>query len=106
MHDPEPTVDPLHHPDLVDLARRLRRHLDAVLEAEQAAAAAQARRTAALRDLLLEAEDRRAAISVTTSDGRSRSGQVSSVGADHVRLEPGSVVVVIGHIVALESPQP
>jgi len=78
--------EPFQHPDLVELAEKMRRQLDAVLQAEQEAAAASRLRRRVLRDRLLEAEDRAEAVTVSDTAGRSWSGCVSAVGADHVML--------------------
>lgn len=77
-------MDPLRHPDLVDISRTLRRQLDAVLDAEQQAARATLRRRRTLRDRLLEAEDRQEIIDLTLTNGDSFAGRLIAVGADHV----------------------
>lgn len=99
-------MDPLRHPDLVEISRRLRRQLCEVLEAEQEAAAVTLRRKSTLRDRLLDAEDRNEEIFLTCADGTDRSGQVVAVGVDHVVLEAAMVIsyVSIAHIVAVEAP--
>jgi len=97
-------MDPLRHPDLIEISRRLRHQLAQVLEAEQEAAAITLRRRSTLRDRLLEAEDRDEAIRITCIDGGSRRGNVSAVGVDHVVLENGETeaYVAIVHIVSIE----
>ena len=75
-------MDSLRHPDLVEMAGELRHVIDAVLGAEQAAAAVAHPRHRTLRDVLIEAEDRGVVVVVDTSTG-SPEGR-PSVGADHV----------------------
>ena len=97
-------MDPLRHPDLIEVSRRLRSQLRQVLEAEQEAAAVTLRRKTTIRDRLLDAEDRNEVIHLACSDGSDRSGKVAAVGVDHVVLNTGTTVVYLGiqHIVAME----
>ncbi len=82
----EKNMDPLRHPDLVDISRTLRRQLDAVLNAEQQAALATLRRRRTVRDRLLEAEDRQEVVDVTLTTGDSFRGRLVAVGADHILI--------------------
>ncbi|GBD85949.1 hypothetical protein BMS3Abin02_02370 [bacterium BMS3Abin02] len=84
-------MDPLRHPDLVELTRRLRSQFEEVLGAEQEAAATLHRRTRTLRDRFLDAEDRQESAIVVTVEGSIVAGTITGVGLDHVTLE-GSVV--------------
>lgn len=77
-------MDPLRHPDLVEISRTLRHQLDSVLAAEQQAARATLRRRRTMRDRLLEAEDRSEAIDITLTTGETFSGHLVAVGADHI----------------------
>jgi hypothetical protein len=97
-------VDPAQHPDLIQLGRTLRRQLEDTLEAELEAARAAALRRRSVRDLLLEIEDNRGRICVTTTDGVARVGDVVSVGIDHVQLESHGqrLIVALDHIVGFE----
>lgn len=97
-------TDPLRHPDLVELSRRLRLQLTQVLDAEQEAAAITLRRRSTIRDRLLNAEDRNEVIHVECVDGEMRSGRVEAVGIDHVILggEEAIRYVAIPHIVSIE----
>ena len=97
-------MDPLRHPDLIEISRRLRLQLSRVLDAEQEAAAITVQRRSTLRDRLLDAEDRDEEIRIISSDGTIRTGTVKSVGMDHVVLGTGQATAFIGlnHIVALE----
>lgn len=97
-------VDPLHHPDLTRLGRRLRNELDDTLEAEQLAARAVARRRRTVRDLLLAAEDQGRVAVLSGSDGQLYRGVVDAVGADHVVLvdESRERVVALAHVVGFE----
>lgn len=79
-------MDPLRHPDLVDISRTLRHQLDRVLDAEQQAARANLRRRRTLRDRLLEAEDRQEMVDVTLTNSDSFTGRLIAVGADHILL--------------------
>lgn len=99
-------MDPLRHPDLIEISRRLRHQLCQVLEAEQEAAAITLRRRSTVRDRLLDAEDRNEEIRVACGEGTIRQGKVAAVGVDHVVLETGTAVsyVAIPHIVAIEVP--
>ncbi len=62
-------MDPLRHPDLIEISRRLRLQLSQVLEAEQEAAAITLRRRSTIRDRLLDAEDRNESVLITCVDG-------------------------------------
>ncbi|NIA24381.1 MAG: hypothetical protein GWP04_02295 [Gammaproteobacteria bacterium] len=84
-------MDPLRHPDLVELTRRLRSQFEEVLGAEQEAAATLHRRTRTLRDRFLDAEDRQERAVVVTVEGSTIDGTITGVGLDHVTLD-GSVV--------------
>ncbi len=98
-------ADPLRHPDLVRLGRRMRDHLDETLDAEQHAARAAALRRRTVRDVLLDAEDRGREAILSCADGEIYRGPVAAVGADHVTLAgDGSTqrFVVIAHIVSVE----
>ncbi len=77
-------MDPLRHPDLVDVGHGMRAVHDAILAAEQAAAAVLERRRRTLWDLLVEWEDLGAAVALETSLGPLRGRP--SVGADHVLI--------------------
>jgi predicted protein tyrosine phosphatase len=98
-------VDPLRHPDLIEISRRLRHQLSQVLEAEQEAAAITLRRRSTIRDRLLDTEDRDETVLITCVDGVDRSGIVVAVGVDHVVLETSGTAVTIAllHIVAIRS---
>lgn len=97
-------IDPMRHPDLVEVERRLRRQFQLVLEAEQAAALVRHRRSMDLRDHLLEAEDRGSRIAVSTTDGELWTGRIGAVGADHVTIDrdDSMVVVMLYQVVAVE----
>lgn len=97
-------MDPLRHPDLIEISRRLRVQLAEVLEAEQEAAAITLQRRSTIRDRLLDADDRRDTVRVTCVDGTTRAGLVGAVGVDHVLLEVKGVAAYIGiaHIIAIE----
>jgi hypothetical protein len=97
-------MDPLRHPDLIEISRRLRLQLSQVLEAEQEAAAITLRRRSTIRDRLLDAEDRAEIVLVTCTDGANRTGKVGAVGIDHVVLDmhDNTAYVAIPHIVAVE----
>ena len=97
-------VDPLRHPDLTRLSRRMRDQLDETLEAEQHAAWAVVRRRRTMRDVLLQAEDRGQVALASGTDGQLYRGVVSAVGADHVVLtsDGDERVLAIAHIVGFE----
>ncbi len=98
-------MDPMGHPDLVRLGRTLRNRLDDTLDAEQAAARAVARRRRTLRDRLLDSEDRREHVVLTTADGHIHRGVVDAVGVDHVLLidDTAERFVATAHIVTVEA---
>ena len=98
-------MDPLRHPDLIEISRHLRRQQAQVLEAEQEAAAITLRRRTTIRDRLLDAEDRSETTRVTSVDGATRTGRVVAVGMDHVVLETKSVTicVALSHIIVIEA---
>lgn len=93
-------MDPLRHPDLVELTHRLRSQYELVRGAEQEAAAVVHRRTQTLRDRFLEAEDRQERAIVTTIDGATVEGPVTGVGLDHVLV--AGFVVPLSHITRAE----
>lgn len=96
------SVDSVTHPDLVALGRVLRDRMDRTLDAEMEAARAAARRRRTLRDVALEAEDRRSEVLVTTTDGAVHHGVIRAVGADYLDLDDGgSIAVVLDHVVSL-----
>jgi hypothetical protein len=96
-------LDPLRHPDLARLGRKLRDQLDETLDAEQEAARTVARRKRSLRDILLDAEDRGTAALVSCSDGQLFRGTISAVGTDHVVVATDDTeqVVSMSHIVGV-----
>jgi hypothetical protein len=77
--------------------------MDEILDAEQAAARAAARRRRSLRDLLLGIEDRGDVVTLHTTAGTAHRGVPAAVGLDHVELAgPRSrEVVSLEHIVAV-----
>ncbi len=75
-------MDALRHPDLVEVGTGMRAVHDAVLRAEQAAAAVFERRHRTLWDLLVEWEDLGEVVIVDTRLGSVRGRP--AVGADHV----------------------
>lgn len=79
-------MDPLRHPDLVEISRTLRNQLDMVLAAEQSAARVTIQRRRTLRDRFLEAEDRGERAHLQLQGGGLASGVVIGVGADHLVL--------------------
>ena len=85
----EETMDPLRHPDLVDVSRRLRRQWERIVDAEQDAARATWWRRRSLRDRLIDAEDRGERATLWCIDGRAAIGIVRAVGSDHVVLHSG-----------------
>ena len=82
-------MDPLHHPDLSRLARRMRNRLEDTLDAEQHAAETARLRRRTMRDWLLEAEDGGDTLVLGAADGQLLRGTVLAVGADHVVLRVG-----------------
>jgi transcription elongation GreA/GreB family factor len=94
------SVDPLRHPDLVEVTRRIRSHYDRVLQAELDAAAILQRRRQTLRDRLIEAEDRGERVAVTTTAGSTFEGPVAGVGLDYVIV--GDTTVATFHIVSAD----
>ncbi len=86
---------PNDHPDLMALGSSLQRRLDRVLEAEQEAAAILARRSATLRERLLEAEDGGEVIHVRTANGLSACGRLMTVATDHIEIRQGPTVALV-----------
>jgi hypothetical protein len=74
------------HPDLIDIGRRLQSRFDRVLETEHEAAAVLARRTATIRDRLLDAEDAESMVTVHCIGGHRVAGRVVAVAQDHIEL--------------------
>jgi predicted nuclease of predicted toxin-antitoxin system len=97
-------MDPFGHPDLERLGRTLRTRLDDTLDAEQSAARSAARRRRTMRDICIEAEDRRADVVIVTVDGHVSRGLIAAVGVDHVVLAGGPAEhhVALAHIITLE----
>jgi hypothetical protein len=98
--------DPLDHPDLTDIGRVLQRRFDRILESEQAAAEVLARRTATLRDRLIDAEDEGRHVTIGTVAGDTISGVVDVVASDHVelRLDRVSTLVAFDQIATVVIP--
>lgn len=99
-------MDAFDHPDLAEVGARMRRHLADVAAAERWAARIAARRRRSLRDLLIDAEDRDADVTITTATGNAVDGAVIAVGADHVCIATSDrvAVVAIPAVVAVEFP--
>ncbi|MDH3307792.1 MAG: hypothetical protein OEO77_09780 [Acidimicrobiia bacterium] len=101
-------TDPLRHPDLVEISRRLRDRFDEVLAAEQEAAATTRRRRLTMRERLLDAEDRAETVTLMVLGGMAIEGQLTAVGADHLVVDRTDrtgrqVAVAIEHVVAIET---
>ena len=96
--------DPLRHPDLTRLGRRMREHYTEVLEAEEAAARDTRNRQRTLRDRFLEAQDREEAALIHGTDAQVYRGTVVSVGTDHVTLADSGheLLIAIEHILGVE----
>lgn len=84
-----------NHPDLIDIGRSLQRRLDRVLEAEQEAARVIARRSASLRDRLIDAEDAASVVTLHVRAGVAVSGTVAIVALDHVELHDGTRALLV-----------
>ena len=97
-------LDPLRHPDLLDLERRIRRQFEMVLEAEQAAAFTRHQRQLDLRDRLLEAEEAGRMVAVSTTEGELWTGRIAAVSADHLVLQRAETdaVIMLYQVVAVE----
>lgn len=97
-------MDPLRHPDLTRLGRRLRDQFDDTLEAEQDAARIVARRRRSLRDILLDAEDRKVPTSVRSVDGQLLRGPITAVGTDHLIIEVDGreQAIALAHVVSVK----
>ena len=78
--------------------------MDRTLDAEMDAARATALRRRSVRDRLLEAEDRSAVLTISTSDGLVHRGVVNAVGSDHVELmnAGAGIAIAIQHITTIE----
>lgn len=90
------------HPDLIELDRYIRTRLDRVLRAEQEAADLSRRRSATLRDRLIDLEERCEGVVVGHRGGET-AGVVECVGADHFDLATaaGSVLVPLARVITL-----
>jgi hypothetical protein len=97
-------VESSGHPDLVHIGRVLRERMDRTLEAEMVAARAAARRTRAMRDILLAIEDRGTRVLLSAADGSTHAGVITAVGKDHVELAHAARrrLLSLRHIVSLE----
>lgn len=89
------TGPPQDHPDLVELDRRLGDRLDRILHAEQQAAGLLARRSATLRDRLVDAEDAGARVAVTCLGGRLIEGSLRVVASDHLEVDTGAAAALV-----------
>jgi hypothetical protein len=90
------------HPDLVDLDGRIRLRLEAVLQAEQESAAVFVRRSAGLRDRLLELEEGAHQVEVLTPVSHHR-GTLVAVGKDHLEISApeGAALIAFKRVVAV-----
>lgn len=95
---------PANHPDLVDLDRHLGGRLERVLQAEQQAAGLLARRSATLRDRLLDAEDSGCSVTVTCLAGPVVSGRVTVVASDHLEVscDEASVLIALDQVAVVD----
>ena len=82
------------HPDLIEIDRHIRTHLGRVLRAEQEAADLIRRRSATIRDRLIDLEERGESVVVSHREGEI-AGVVESVGADHFDLVSARGCVII-----------
>ena len=82
------------HPDLIEIDRHIRHHLDRVLRAEQEAADLNRRRSATFRDRLIDLEERCEAVIVAHTEGKT-AGVIENVGADHIDVVSASGSVVL-----------
>lgn len=90
------------HPDLVEIDRQIRYHLNRVLRAEQEAADLARRRSATLRDRLIELEDQCDTVAIAHCDGET-AGVIDCVGGDHIEVvtASGRVLFPLSSIVAV-----
>lgn len=79
-------MDPLRHPDLIEITRKLRIQYEQILQAEQDAAALMRRRHQTLRDRLIEAEDRDERVRITTTSGLTVEGIPTAIGLDYMLI--------------------
>ena len=79
-------MDPLRHPDLLEVGRRLRDVFDRAAAAELETIRVAHARTRGLRDLLIEWEDAQRPIRVTVGTERLEPMPIHGVGMDHVLL--------------------
>lgn len=98
------TSRPEDHPDLRSIDDALQRRLDKILETEQEAAAALARRTTGFRDRLLDAEDGFETVRVTMCSGVTAEGVLEAVCPDHIELRSSShtALVLLDQITMVE----
>lgn len=82
------------HPDLIEIDRHIRNHLDRVLRAEQEAADLTRRRSATFRDRLIDLEERCETVVLSHRTGETV-GVIDSVGADHVDVVSASGSVTL-----------
>ena len=97
-----PTSD---HPEIEAFSRAAEHRFDLVMEAEQEAAMVGLNRVATLRDRLIEFEDRRSDVTVTTVAG-SHSGRLTAVGMDHLVLLTDALrtIVRLDDVIAVTEP--
>jgi hypothetical protein len=89
-------LDPLRHPDLIEIGQRLRDAFDRAATAELEAARVAHMRTRGLRELLMEWEDAGRAVRVSTrSDRHLDAMRIHAVGLDHVVLTAGDQRTVV-----------
>ena len=79
-------MDPLRHPDLVEVGRRLRDAFDRAAAAELETARVAHARTRGLRELLLEWEDAGHRLTVCAGTQTLEATGIHAVGVDHVVL--------------------
>jgi hypothetical protein len=87
------------HPDLVEIDRHIRSQLDRVLRAEQEAADLTRRRSATLRDRLIDLEETAETVTIVHPDGETV-GIVENVGTDHVDVlsVTGAVILPLASV--------
>ena len=97
-------MDPLHHPDLRRVGRRMRNQLEETLDAEQHAARATALRISTFRDRLIELADRGRRVAIHTSSDGVHVGHIDGVGVDYLVLqtEHSERLVTLSHVVSCE----
>lgn len=88
-------MDPLRHPDLIEVGRRLRETFDRAAAAELETIRVALARSRGLRDLLIEWEDEQRLVRVSLPTTTLTPMTIHGVGVDHLLLADGDRLLAV-----------